>query len=279
MPRQQVKIFVGSAKETTEVNDCISRVFVPQNYIVHSWEISPVFQNLSSSFEALFKAARYYDFGLFVLGSDDEVVSRSIAQGAPRDNVIFELGLFLGALGPERVAAIREAGALKIPSDLNGVHIDSFNRSDPDILLSSIGSLLGRIRAKIDFAGPRPPFSFEAPFEYENGRLTVHVDPKVIDAHLQVIGKRKLLLVAHKVDPGVNHDEDENIHLSKLRSLSRNETAIIVGVDADFGELTNDEWIEGDLFLVPADVDVQSCRTVYDIKEAGGITIKRVQIA
>jgi predicted nucleotide-binding protein len=50
------------------------------------------------------------------------VNSRQKEHQAPRDNVIFELGLLTGALGRERTLMATPAGIdLKIPSDLAGV--------------------------------------------------------------------------------------------------------------------------------------------------------------
>ena len=51
----------------------------------------------------------------------------------PRDNIVFELGLFMGRLGPERTFIVRPSSSpLKIPSDLAGVSAALFDwpRSD-----------------------------------------------------------------------------------------------------------------------------------------------------
>jgi predicted nucleotide-binding protein len=44
-------------------------------------------------------------------------------------NVVFELGFFIGALGPERVAAIVK-GDIERPSDFDGVVYISFDKED-----------------------------------------------------------------------------------------------------------------------------------------------------
>jgi CRP/FNR family cyclic AMP-dependent transcriptional regulator len=57
-----------------------------------------------------------------VFSPDDRVFSREVESNAPRDNIIFELGLGIGALGRERSFIVRPRGAdLKIPTDLLGV--------------------------------------------------------------------------------------------------------------------------------------------------------------
>lgn len=67
-------------------------------------------------------AAREHDFAVFVFSPDDEVQSRGQASAAPRDNVVFEFGLFIQALGARRTFVLKAAGpTVKVPSDLAGV--------------------------------------------------------------------------------------------------------------------------------------------------------------
>ena len=49
--------------------------------------------------ESLEQVLRTVDFAALVLSPDDTVVSRGTTTDAPRDNIIFELGLFMGVLG------------------------------------------------------------------------------------------------------------------------------------------------------------------------------------
>jgi predicted nucleotide-binding protein len=49
--------------------------------------------------EALLTQLEEADMGLFVFSPDDTVKIRNAEQGAVRDNVIFELGLYVGRLG------------------------------------------------------------------------------------------------------------------------------------------------------------------------------------
>ena len=72
--------------------------------------------------EALEAVAAQADFAVGVISGDDRVVSRARQQRAPRDNVIFELGLFIGALGRPRCFMVHRQGQdLKLPSDLLAV--------------------------------------------------------------------------------------------------------------------------------------------------------------
>lgn len=60
------------------------------------------------------------DFAVLVVTPDDVVSSRGTDSPAPRDNVIFEAGLFMGALGRRRTFLVVE-GRLRLPSDLAGL--------------------------------------------------------------------------------------------------------------------------------------------------------------
>ena len=63
------------------------------------------------------------DYGVFILAPDDMLESRDSTFRAPRDNVILELGLFVGRLGRECVFLIVPRGIknLRLPTDLVGL--------------------------------------------------------------------------------------------------------------------------------------------------------------
>jgi hypothetical protein len=91
-----------------------------------------------------------------VLGPDDDVESRSEKAQAPRDNVVFELGLFMGALGPERTYMVLPAGVdLKLPSDLAGItYLPYPARADKNMAAALSGVVIDIID-EIKLAGPR----------------------------------------------------------------------------------------------------------------------------
>jgi predicted nucleotide-binding protein len=62
------------------------------------------------------------DFAIAIAHPDDKVESRNQQWPQPRDNVIFELGLFMGRLGRARAVLMEPRDEkLKLPSDLAGV--------------------------------------------------------------------------------------------------------------------------------------------------------------
>jgi len=72
--------------------------------------------------EALLREAWSSDFAVFVFVPDDQVVIRGEAFSVVRDNVLFELGLFIGVLGRDRCLIVRgEEQAMRLPSDLAGL--------------------------------------------------------------------------------------------------------------------------------------------------------------
>jgi hypothetical protein len=66
-----------------------------------------------------------YDFGVFVFAPDDTVIKREDVRAAVRDNVIFEVGIFMGGLGLDRtfVVEVQETGQsnAQVPTDLEGL--------------------------------------------------------------------------------------------------------------------------------------------------------------
>jgi hypothetical protein len=70
-----------------------------------------------------------FDFGIFLFEQDDMVQSRDLSLFAPRDNVVFELGLFMSVLGRRRAVVVRPREGVKVLSDLSG--LESFTYVEP----------------------------------------------------------------------------------------------------------------------------------------------------
>jgi len=74
------------------------------------------------------------DYAVLIATRDDVVGSNGAEADKPRDNVVFEAGLFMGRLGPNRTFLLRDVHAeLSLPSDLDGLSVASFDASSDDL--------------------------------------------------------------------------------------------------------------------------------------------------
>jgi hypothetical protein len=95
-----------------------------------------IFKLGSSYLESLINSLDSFDFAILILTPDDMITSRDISSQGPRDNIMFELGLFMGRLGRSRTFIIHNADVeIKVPSDLSGIHTVLFhgNRADGNL--------------------------------------------------------------------------------------------------------------------------------------------------
>lgn len=100
--------------------------------------------------EALELQAREADFAVAVFSPDDRITSRAKRQQAPRDNVIFELGLFIGALGRPRCFVVhRKDVDLKLPSDLLAVVSADFVQSPGQALADALAPRCEQIARRV----------------------------------------------------------------------------------------------------------------------------------
>lgn len=120
------KIFIGCSREQIEAAETLKKE-------LDRFAISVVFPDAfsfgKSTLHELFVFLAIYDYAIFLAGNDDTTVSRRKKQESPRDNVVFEYGLFAGALGSERVFYMREKDS-KLPSDLLGIGVPSYPKVD-----------------------------------------------------------------------------------------------------------------------------------------------------
>jgi predicted nucleotide-binding protein len=76
----------------------------------------------TSTMAALLKNLRDSDFGIFVFAPDDTATIKGELLNVPRDNVVYEAGLFSGYLCPERCFIVApQTVKVHVPSDLLGM--------------------------------------------------------------------------------------------------------------------------------------------------------------
>lgn len=112
----------------------------------------------STTISSLLDAAGSSDFAVLIATADDVVTTRGESIHVARDNVIFELGLFLGALGPDRVFLVVPRGDnLALPSDLAGVTALDYRADRQDgNLQAALGPTSTVIAQRVTALGLRP---------------------------------------------------------------------------------------------------------------------------
>jgi hypothetical protein len=124
-------VFIGSSVEGLEIARAVEW-HLDREAEVTLWS-QGVFGLGLGTLEALVDSLDQFDFGVLVLTPDDLTESRGHKSNSPRDNVLIELGLFLGNKGRNRTFVLCDRKAdLKIPGDLAGVTLATFSGSRSD---------------------------------------------------------------------------------------------------------------------------------------------------
>lgn len=120
-PNIEPIIFVGSSKEFLSEATWISNSLNRRPTISRLWT-KGIFNLSKTAIEDLMKMTFESDFAVLLFTPDDITISRKKKNPSPRDNTVFELGLFMGALGRERTFIVTPKGVdLKLPTDLLGM--------------------------------------------------------------------------------------------------------------------------------------------------------------
>jgi predicted nucleotide-binding protein len=149
-------VFVGSSTEQLPIARAIQSACQKDPWITRVWT-DGVFGPGKTPLESLAAQVSTIDFGLVVVAGDDLVESRGTVRAAPRDNMLFEIGLLVGALGRERALMVRLQNdtGLKIPSDLLGVRALEVMAGRPEDLLSRVAPSIEELRLLVRRLGRR----------------------------------------------------------------------------------------------------------------------------
>ncbi len=116
------RIFLGSSGKQAKLLQALTRG-LSDIAVVEPWTTS--FNPGVSTMERLMELTREVDFAVFIFAQDDWTTVSAVpdaraGQASPRDNVVFEAGLFGGVLGMRRTFILHAHGA-KLPTDLLGL--------------------------------------------------------------------------------------------------------------------------------------------------------------
>ena len=147
------RIFLGSSGKQAQLVEALTRGLEDVAH-VEPWMTS--FNPGTTTLERLLELTREVDFAAFVFAHDDWTRSSSPAatestsgQASPRDNVVFEAGLFGGVLGMRRTFILHASGA-KLPTDLLGL---TSVRYDGSTAATEVRTVCQKLRSAIESEG------------------------------------------------------------------------------------------------------------------------------
>jgi len=148
--RRLPRLFIGSSVEALDV------AYALQENLEYDAEVTVwsqgIFEPSRATLNDLLAKVTEFDFALMIFAPDDVVRLRGREFRAARDNVLFELGIFYGRLGPERCFFVipREVTDFHMPTDLLGVMPLSYSskRSDGN-LVAALATAANQVRRAI----------------------------------------------------------------------------------------------------------------------------------
>ena len=144
------RLFVASSKES------LNFAYAIQEELEYDAEVTlwsqDIFTASQNNLKSIISSAYEFDFGIFIFSPDDITIINGNNMKSARDNIIFEIGVYMAMLGPERCFFIipRERSDFRIPTDLLGIEPLTFDTSRSDNnYRASFGPSCNRIRKVI----------------------------------------------------------------------------------------------------------------------------------
>jgi O-acetyl-ADP-ribose deacetylase (regulator of RNase III) len=156
------RVFIGSSGEALDVSYAAQEE-LNRDFDVTLWN-QDVFRLSYDALDSLLQALDSSDAGVFILRPDDVTESRGESRSTARDNVIFELGMFIGRLGRDRTFMLLPTTPdVSLPSDLAGIitaryDADRFDRQPRAAVGPACAQIRQAVRA-IDFRMAAEPRS------------------------------------------------------------------------------------------------------------------------
>lgn len=143
------KVFVASSTESRPIAAAIQETLSEHDVTV--WD-QDVFKLSTYPLEALESELDRAEFAVFVLAPNDVILMRGKQESVVRDNVLIELGMFIGRLGRLRCFIVSPQGVdLRLPTDLAGLTVAQYCASKENII-AALGPTCNQLRRSIEQA-------------------------------------------------------------------------------------------------------------------------------
>ncbi len=152
--REKVRVFIISSAEALPVARLVRNAFEHDPFLTTIWT-DGVFRVANYTLQDLEAEVDDSDFAVAIAHADDLTESRGKDWPSPRDNVVFELGLFMGKLGRQRAILMEpREEKVKLPSDLSGITTIPYRFETGKDASSLIAPACDRLRQHIIGLGP-----------------------------------------------------------------------------------------------------------------------------
>lgn len=153
--RERVRVFIVSSAEAIPIVDLLIKQFEHDPFLAVAWK-NGVFRASNYTLDELEAQLDDSDFAIAVAQPDDVVITRETMWPAMRDNVTFELGLFMGRLGRRRAFLMEPRDAdIQLPSDLAGMTTIPYSYIPGKDAEHHIAPACAKLRALIMAAGAK----------------------------------------------------------------------------------------------------------------------------
>lgn len=137
------KLFIGSSSEELQLAEK-AKSLLENDFDVTIWNEQiwdkSVFKINQNFLSDLLKASLQFDYGILLGTEDDKIEVRGETVMQPRDNVLFELGLFTGRLGTSKCAFLIDED-IKLLSDFKGLTLARYSKSKNDTFSKAVNEI------------------------------------------------------------------------------------------------------------------------------------------
>jgi CRP/FNR family cyclic AMP-dependent transcriptional regulator len=154
LANEAVKLFIMSSSEAKSVANALSAGLKP-DIDGKVWDRGVFFAG-GYPLEALEREVAHSDFAVAIAEADDILESKGVRRPTLRDNVLFELGLFMGRLTRFRaVLVFPKWKDIKFPSDLDGLTLIGYDDGSAADLAQRLVPVCDQIRELVKREGVR----------------------------------------------------------------------------------------------------------------------------